>query len=160
MYHITVITLFMMFLTGNHYGIVGRMGNGDNDREFKLLADWYTHNVKDTESVGTTMTGTLSMMQPRASYVRIGATNWHNLDKLAQKCVRQKLDYVTWDSRNGYGRANPRKIHPSILSPKAPKSVGPFEFVIQLKWNPRQYINVFRFHNKPMLPRSLPEQSP
>ena len=160
MYHMTLTMLFITLLTANHFGYVGRVENGGNDREFKLLMDWYTQNTDPSEKLGTSLTLTLRLMDSRAHLGSVAAHEWNNLNKLVQKCRDNKFDYVAWDSRNGFKRGNPKKTHPSIISPTEPKSLGPFEFVKQVKWNKRQYINIFRFRGLSTPPRPQPDKSP
>ena len=139
-------------LTSYHFTTIQShmVGNGDNDKEFKLLADWYIENAAPGERMLTTMHGTLKTLLPdhtKAFHHVRNLTGVRNLERVADKAREANMTYLVWDSRIGLASQNSyykiwgmEKIAPLSRG----RSVGSFEFVETLRLNQRRYVHIYR----------------
>jgi hypothetical protein len=78
-----------------------------------------------------------------------------------QACYRNGIRYIAWDSRSGLDREDPdykpwRLDRIKML--QKTKSVGPYEFVTQIKHPNGEYINIFRLDTPaPLMPSDRDE---
>lgn len=131
--------------------LVDAMGDGKENFEFKLLADWYRENAQVGEKMvvaGAHTTAYFSggNQEVFLFYKDIKADSPADF---VQQCHDLNVTYVTWDSRHGlkgvrrevyYNKWNMKNI--DIL--ENPQNVGPYIFIVQIKRNEKHYINVFR----------------
>jgi hypothetical protein len=147
-----VLASLCLVILSNQYKLVVLMGNGRQDIEFKLLADWYRHHAGPRDKLATTYAEVVGLYLPNhgANVIHTGLLKADDGAGFLRNCRAQGVTYLAWDSRLGchpqsryyqfYGLAS--------LAPLAtPESIGPFEFVIQFQVSPERWINVFHCHS-------------
>jgi hypothetical protein len=143
--------LASLMIVSGQFVLVRQLGNGNTDLEFKMLADWYVKNARPGEKLVATMTNVMRFFAPRQSKYFISTKTITGDDPagFVKNCYKRNVTYVTWDSRIGmtpdnsyYKKWGIDRI--AVLA--APRDVGPYEFITQLKHNDRRYINLFRLH--------------
>jgi hypothetical protein len=125
------------------------MGAGQQDLEFKLLAEWYRENAKPGEKVVTSMGDTVGYFVPehKDSVIHIKNIGADSPAHFVSKCNDMEIKYVTWDSRIGL---RPRNAYYRLWGIKniamldRPQNTGPYEFITQIKTNEKRFINIFR----------------
>lgn len=149
---ITILSVVCLIVVSNQFVLVQMVGNGKRNLEFKLLADWYVDNAKPGEKMLTTMNNIVNIFAPehKDSLLHPAAIEADNPNDYVRKCYEEGITYVTWDSRIGLGVGsryynlwNIKNI--AMLS--QPKSIGPYEFVEQIRVSQRRYINIFRLRS-------------
>jgi hypothetical protein len=148
--------LVCLMAVSNQFTLARMVGNGDTDAEFKKLADWYVRNARPGENLVTTMPNVVRLFAPQHSKHFIPTSRIKGDDPagFVQACYNRKVTYVAWDSRIGLTPNNSyyKKWGISRTAMLAkPQSIGPYEFVTQLKQNDRRYINIFKLRTN--LPR-------
>ncbi len=148
--------LVCLMAVSNQFTLARMVGNGDTDAEFKKLADWYVRNARPNENLVTTMPHVVRLFAPQHSKYFIPTSRIKADDPagFVQACYNRKVTYVAWDSRIGLTPNNSyyKKWGISRIAMLAkPQSIGPYEFVTQLKQNDRRYINIFKLRTN--LPR-------
>lgn len=144
---VAAVVCFMIF--SNQLYLVHVVGSGDNNIEFKMLADWCRDNTEPGEKIVSTMSNVVAIFIPQRSddLINISAIDANSPYEFVQKCYLQNITYVTWDSRIGQFPGSRYyelwKID-NIAFLSKPKSVGHYEFVTQIKADEKNYINVFR----------------
>lgn len=145
---LTISVLACLMLVSNHFTLVQIVGNGDKDREFKWLADWYVANAKKGELMVTTMPHIVELYAPkhRNAFRYTGSFRQETIQEFTEVCYEENITYIAWDSRIGlspqdayYKTWYMQKIAPLIR----PRDLGPYKFIIQIKRGTR-YINIFR----------------
>lgn len=137
------------------------MGNGDRNREFKDLLDWYSREARTGEVLVTTLADTLTVMAPRFSECLLHPADipGETPAEFVRGCWDRRVTYVAWDSRIGSRDGNDRKP-PDLWYTRwkmrrlqalaRPASIGPFGFLRQIRNNASgTYINVFRLQRPP-----------
>jgi len=146
--------LICLMVISNQFTLARMVGNGDTDAEFKKLADWYVRNAQPGENLVTTMSNVVRLFAPQHSKHFIPTSRIKGDDPagFVQACYNRKVAYVAWDSRIGLTPNNSyyKKWRISRIAMLGkPQSIGPYEFVTQLKQNDRRYINIFKLRTNP-----------
>ncbi len=146
--------LICLMVVSNQFTLARMVGNGDADAEFKKLADWYVQNAQPGENLVTTMPNVVRLFAPQHSKHFIPTSRIKGDDQagFVQACYKRNITYVAWDSRIGLTPNNSyyKKWRISRIEMLAkPQSIGPYEFIAQLKQNDRRYINIFKLRTNP-----------
>jgi hypothetical protein len=145
----TLSMLACLMVVSGQFVLVRQVGSGKTDVEFKMLADWYVRSAQPGEKLAATLTNVMRFFAPRQSknFVPMETIGGDDATKFVRKCYKKGIRYVAWDSRIGltptnsyYKKWGIERI--AMLS--APRSIGPYEFITQLKYSDRRYINLFR----------------
>ena len=149
--------LICLMVVSNQFTLARMVGNGDTDAEFKKLADWYVENAQPGEKLVTAMPNVVRLFVPQHTkhFIPISRIKGDDPAGFVQDCYKRKVTYVAWDSRIGLAPNNSyyKKWGISRITILAkPQSIGPYEFVTQLKQNDRRYINIFKLRT------NLPQQ--
>ena len=146
---LAILAVVCLVIVSNQFTLAGVVGNGDNDVEFKLLADWYVDHTKPGEKLLCTLAHIVRIYAPNRAddLVQNERITADTPTDFAKACYEQGIIYVAWDSRLG--------LHPEeryhklwgmqyITMLSEPRSVGPYEFVTQVRAGNGRFINVFR----------------
>ena len=145
-----LLTLLVLggIIVSNQGTLVLAVGNGEENIEFKHLADWCHDNTLPEQRVASTYAGVLGVFLPerKADFIHTGVLKAESLDGFAENCRREGVTYVAWDSRLGAARNN--RYHAfygldALTDLGEPANAGPFEFVTQINTDIGRYINVF-----------------
>jgi hypothetical protein len=147
-------SLVCLMIVSNQFTLARMVGNGDADAEFKKLADWYVQNALPGEKLVTTMPNVVRLFAPQHSkdFIPTSRIKGDDPAEFVQTCYKRGVTYVAWDSRIGLtpGNSYYKKWRISRIAMLGkPQSVGPYEFVTQLKQNERRYINIFKLRTNP-----------
>ena len=138
-----------LMVVSNQFVLVRQLGGGKGDMEFKELADWYVENAKPGEKMVTTMPHIVKLYAPSASRYFLHPTGikGENANDFTANCYKRNVTYIAWDSRIGLSSRDAyykRWRIGRIGMLKEPRSIGPYEFVKQIKRHERRYVNIFR----------------
>ena len=136
-------------IVSNQFILAKRVGNGQRNAEFKMLADWFAENSQPGEKLATSLPKVVSLFVPdrKADIVHISNIGGVTPQEFVARCYKNKVTYVAWDSRIGlrpkdsyYKKWRIDRIAPLIK----PEDNGPYEYVKQVGQNKRMFINIFR----------------
>ena len=147
--NIAIVSLMGLMIVSNQFGISRAVGQGTKHIEFKMLAKWYVENVEDGEKMASALPNVLSIYAPKYkdSFVHFSSFKVDSPEAFVRKCYKKKVRYVAWDAVGGRqvgGKYYKLWGFKNIAILSQPRSVGPYEFVTQIKASESQYINVFR----------------
>lgn len=146
---VTLGVVMALIVLSNQFLVIFKLGSGENDKEFRMLAEWYCTNAKPGEKLVTTMTSVVGLYaKPHESnFVGTSTIGGATFGEFFLNCFRQNISYVAWDSRIGlmpgdayYKTWRMERIHEL----KEARDHGPFEFITQIKHTNRRYINLYR----------------
>jgi hypothetical protein len=151
----SILTIVCLFIVCNQFTVISLLGDGQQDSEFKQLADWYISNAKPGEKMAVYMAGVVKMFAPKYAEYIVQPPKADDPDKFTQACYGQNITYLVWATREGL-RANHTGYRQLGLDRNmedlaSPKSVGPYQFV-QRVGSQRGYVNIFRLRTAPSGP--------
>ena len=142
-----ILALIFLVIASNQFSLVRLLGHGQQDKEFKVLADWYVTNTTPGEKLAVYMGGVVKIFAPKRTEDIIGFTEAENPTELVKALYKNGVTYVVWASREGLNPVHTGyrklKLDINIAVLREPKDVGPYQFVTQLG-SKRGYVNVFR----------------
>jgi hypothetical protein len=143
----SILALVCLIIVSNQFVLVRLVGDGQQDKEFKLLADWFAANARPGEKMGVYMAGTVKIFAPKAAEYIVGLPKASTPEEFVKACYDQNITYVVWATREGlrtdhtgYRQAG---LHENIKQLATPKNTGPYQFVTQVG-SERGYVNIFR----------------
>jgi len=154
-----ISVLVCLMIVSNQFSLARMVGTGQRNIEFKRLADWYIDNAKPGEKLLSTMANVARIFAPqhKDSLLDTGIIKAENPSDFAKKCLDENITYIAWDSRMGlsfggfyyelWGLKN-------ITMLIEPRSIGPYEFVTQIRISKNRFINIFRLRKTPPPPPS------
>ncbi len=158
---LSILTFVCLIIVSNQFALAGLVGDGQADKEFKLLADWYIANAKPGEKMLSTLPHVVRLYAPKHkdSLLQVGDIEADNPSDFIKKCYEEDITYVAWDSRLGLNPGNEYYKFwglKNIAILAQPKNIGPYEFITQIRANKRRFIYIFRLHK----PSELVGQEP
>ncbi len=148
--NILILVIATLIIVSNQFVLVGVVGNGERDIEFKHLVDWYINNAAKGKKLATTVPVILQTMAPEYEncFVHTRDIEGGNPEEFIQGCYQQNITYVAWDSRMGF-HPNDRYYRfwkmKNIASLGDGCSVGPYEFICRVGGKKR-FIYIYRLH--------------
>jgi hypothetical protein len=139
-----------LVILSNQYLLVRLMGNGRQDIEFKLLADWYRNSARPRDKLATTYADIVGLYLPNHGENLISLAQLKADDEAGflRNCHKQGVTYLAWDSRLGCHPGD-RYYQYYGLAPLAPLAMpenwGPFEFIVEFQVSAERWINIFRW---------------
>ncbi len=147
-----ILTVFALVVVSNQFMLVRLLGDGQRDKEFTVLAGWYSENAKPGEKLAVYMCGVVKMFAPKHAEYIVNFPKAESPAKLVEACYEEDITYVVWASREGlnpthtlYRQLN---LHENIVFLVKPENIGPYEFITQLG-SRRGYVNIFRLRKPP-----------
>lgn len=146
---IAVSVVVCLVLVSNQYRLVGQIGDGQRDIEFKYLAEWYRDNAGSNEKMACTMIPHLKVFAPEyeGNFFPLRNIRSKNPRDFIRECRRIGITYITWDSR----LTSDLKLQKNwdienIALLSSPRSIGPCEFITRIinESDPNMYVNIFR----------------
>jgi len=150
---VVTTALLCLLVVSNQFVLVGVIGDGQKDMEFKLLADWYVANAKPGERLVSTMSNIVAIFAPEQKDCFLGFGPFGDAEgpeDFVKECYRQDITYVIWDSRLGLnvgGRYYKLYRLDNIKMLARPRSIGPFEFLKQIRISDRRFLHIFRLRS-------------
>ncbi|MFH1616261.1 MAG: hypothetical protein ABIG61_14390 [Planctomycetota bacterium] len=144
---ITIIAILCLIVVSNQFYLVSIVGDGQNEKEFKLLADWYVKNTNCREKLAVYMYKVIELFAPAYKQNFLALPKADNAEEFVKLCRQNKIVYVVWASREGLKKHHEGyrsyNLHITIPFLAYPKNNGPYQFVTQLG-SKRGFVNVFR----------------
>jgi hypothetical protein len=149
--NLAVVFFAILMVVSNQFALAGTVGNGQRDLEFKYLVDWYLANAKPDEKIVFSCPWMLETMAPgyKSCFVAVGTMDANNPLEFVQQCLKNNISYAAWDSRMGMSPNNRyyKDWKMANIAPLAAgKTIGPYQFLTQLRAGQRRYINVYRLN--------------
>ena len=155
---LALVSVLFFAVTSNQFLLSQKVTNGAIDQEFKMLADWCRENAMGKKVI-CTMSHVMELYLPESDEVkmyRYSKIPGDTPEDFVNNCIREKIDYVTWDSRIGYSPKNKYyrlwKMQRVAFMVK-PQDWGPFKFVkkIQNTYYPNRFINIYKLQHPEQL---------
>jgi len=145
---LSILALVCLIIVSNQFTLVRLIGDGQTDKEFKQLADWYIANAQPGEKLGVYMHQVVKIFAPKYAEYIVGLPQADNPSEFVKACYEEGLVYVVWATREGahkgqhtgYRRLGLEK---NIDHLKEGRSIEPYQFVTQVGWK-GGFVNIFR----------------
>ena len=143
----SILAFVCLIIVSNQFSLVGLVGDGQAEKEFKDLADWFIANAKAGEKMGVYMAPIVKIFAPRFTQDIVALPQADSPEEFVKACFNQNITYVVWATREGaredHTGYRQLGLHKNIAHLSAPKSTGPYQFVAQVG-SQRGYVNIFR----------------
>ncbi len=147
MRELCILAFFCLIVVSNHFTLVSLVGDGQRDKEFKQLADWYIANAKPGEKMGVYMYQVVGIYAQKYAEDIIALPQADSPEEFTEACYDQDLTYVVWATREGLRNYSVRYrrlgLDKNIAQLSNSKTTLPYQFVAQVGWE-RGYVNIFR----------------
>jgi len=144
---LSVLAALCLIIASNQFVLVRTLGDGQKEKEFKLLADWYVANAKPGEKLAVYMAGVVKIFAPKYADYIVGPPKADNPSDFIKACYENDITYVVWATREGlstdhtgYRQLN---LDKNIALLREPRSIGPYEFIAQVGWE-KGWVHIFR----------------
>ena len=147
---LSILALVCLIIVSNQFTLVRLVGDGQTDKEFKQLADWYIANAQPGEKLGVYMYQVVKIFAPKYAEYIVGLPQADNPSEFVKTCYEEGLTYVVWATREGLHKGQHTGyrrlgLHENIDCLKQGTSIEPYQFVARVGWE-RGYVNIFRLH--------------
>ena len=143
----SILALLCLVIVSNQFVLVGLIGDGQQDKEFKLLADWYVDNAQPGEKMGVYMAGVVKMFAPKHAEYIVRLPKADSPSEFVKACHEEGITYVVWATREGLrdDHAGYRQfgLDKNIAHLRKPESTEDYQFITQVGAK-RGYVNIFR----------------
>jgi len=145
--NLVILVVVCLIVISNQFILARVVGNGQRDIEFKYLSDWYLSNAQPGEKLVCSMAHLLKVLtqSQKQSFMSPAQVGGDNPEQFLRNCYKKDISYIAWDSRLGFFPGSPYykswKMK-NIAALARPRSIGPYEFVTQLR-SERGFVNVF-----------------
>jgi hypothetical protein len=143
----SILSFVCLFIVSNQFALVRLLGDGQQDAEFKLLADWYVENAQPGEKMGVYMASVVKIFAPEYAENIVRLPEADSPLEFVKACRKEDITYVVWASREGlrddhtgYRRMG---LHKNIANLQKPQDSEDYQFVTQVAAK-RGYVNIFR----------------
>jgi hypothetical protein len=144
---LSILAVACLIIVSNQFTLVRLVGDGQRDKEFKQLADWYVAHAKPGEKLGVYMAGIVKMFAPKFAEYIVRLPGAESPEGFVKACYEKDIAYVVWATREGltdqhttYRRLG---LHKNIKHLRTPKSTGAYQFITRVGWK-GGYVNIFR----------------
>jgi hypothetical protein len=142
-----ILVLLCLIIVSNQFSLAQLAGDGQQDAEFKLLADWYIANAKPGEKMGVYMASVVKIFAPTYAQDIVPLPAADSPEEFIKACHEQGITYVVWATREGlrsdhtgYRQFN---LDKNIAILQKPQSTPNYQFITQIRAE-RGYVNIFR----------------
>lgn len=142
-----VAAVLIFVVLSNQFSLAPLLGDGQQDIEFKYLADWYAANARPGEKMAVYMCETVRIFVPQSTECFVGFPYADSPQQLVEKLRQENITYVCWASREGFSKDpygdRVLNMHVTIPFLVNPRDAGPYKFITQIRSNGR-FVNVFQ----------------
>jgi hypothetical protein len=146
---LSILAAACLIIVSNQFTLAPFLGDGQRDKEFKQLADWYIDNAKPGEKLGVYMFQVVRIFAPKYAENIVILPKADNQSEFVKACYEQDITYVVWATREGLSddHSGYRQfgLDKNIAHLRTAKDIGPYQFVAQVGWK-GGYVNIFRLH--------------
>jgi len=143
----SILALLCLIIVSNQFTLVGLLGDGQQDKEFKLLADWFIANAKPSERMGVYMAEVVKIFAPKYAEYIVRLPKADSPSEFVEACRKESITYVAWATREGlrddHTGYRSFRLHENIAHLQKPESTENYQFVTQVGTK-RGYVNIFR----------------
>ena len=143
---LSILALVCLIIVSNQFSLVRVVGDGQTEKEFKDLADWYIANARAGEKMGVYMATVVKIFAPKFAQDIVALPKADSPEEFVKACFDQNITYVVWATREGaredHTGYRQLGLHKNIAHLATPKSTGPYQFVTQVG-SERGYVNIF-----------------
>jgi hypothetical protein len=143
----SILALLCLIIVSNHFTLVQFVGDGQQDAEFKLLADWYMKNAQPGEKMGVYMAAVVRIFAPKYAENIVRLPEADSPSEFVTACRDQDITYVVWatregltDKHTGYRQFG---LYENIAHLLYPQDSEDYQFVTQVGVE-SGYVNIFR----------------
>jgi hypothetical protein len=151
MREICILAFFSLIIVSNQFALVGLVGDGQRDKEFKQLADWYIANAKPGEKMGVYMHQVVGIYAQKYANDIVALPQADSPEEFTKACYEEGLTYVVWATREGLRDYSVRYrrlgLDKNMARLSKPRTVPPYQFVAQVGWE-GGYVNIFRLQRR------------
>ena len=147
---LSILAAACLIIVSNQFTLAPFLGDGQRDKEFKQLADWYIDNAKPGEKLGVYMFQVVRIFAPKHAENIIILPKADNQSEFVKACYEEDITYVVWATREGLHKGQHTGyrrlgLDKNIDHLKQGTSIEPYQFVAQVGWK-GGYVNIFRLH--------------
>jgi len=143
----SILALLCLIIVSNHFTLVQLVGDGQQDAEFKLLADWYIENAQPGEKMGVYMAAVVRIFAPKYAENIVRLPEADSPSEFVKACRGQDITYIVWatregltDKHTGYRQLG---LYENIAHLLYPEDTEDYQFVTQVGVE-SGYVNIFR----------------
>jgi len=143
----SILALLCLIIVSNHFTLVQFVGDGQQDAEFKLLADWYIENAQPGEKMGVYMAAIVRIFAPKYAENIVRLPEADSPSEFVKVCRDQGITYVVWatregltDKHTGYRQLG---LYENIAHLLYSEDTEDYQFVTQVGVD-SGYVNIFR----------------
>lgn len=144
---LAILALLCLMIVSNQFQLAGTLRDGQKEKEFKLLADWYVAETEPGEKLALYMHGVVRMFAPRRSADIVPLPKADTPQEFTKSCYEQDITYVVWASREGRSTDHTGyrqfKYDQNLAVLGKPRSTPSYEFVTRVG-SQRDYVHIFR----------------
>jgi hypothetical protein len=144
---VAVATVMIFIILSNQFSLTSLLGDGQQDIEFKYLADWFVANAKPDEKMAVYMWATVEIFAPKFDKCFVNFPYADSPEELVGKLRQEKVTYACWASREGFSKDpyGDRVLNLPVTIPFLvnTQDQGPYKFITQIR-SKRGFVNVFR----------------
>ena len=148
MRQLSIFAVFCLIIVSNQFSLVRLVGDGQRDKEFKQLADWYIANAQSGEKMGIYMYQVVGIYAQKYADDIVALPQADSPEEFTKACYKEGLTYVVWATREGLRNDSVRYrklgLDRNIAHLSTAETNMPYRFVAQVGWE-RGYVNIFRF---------------
>jgi hypothetical protein len=150
---LAVAAIMCLFIVSNQYTLVVTVGDGQKEKEFKQLADWYVTEAGPAgEKMGLYMANVVKIFAPRYAEHIVKLPKAESEEKFVEACYAEDITYVVWATREGLSKDHTgyRQIglDKNIDRLKYARDAEPYQFVKKVGWQ-KGYVHIFRLLRPP-----------
>jgi hypothetical protein len=148
---LSILALLCLIIVSNQFPLVGRMGDGKKEQEFKLLADWCVANTEPGEKMGLYMSGMVKFFAPERVEDIVSLPKADSPQDFVEACYEEGITYVVWATREGaqghHTGYRQLGLHKNIAMLNRRENTGPYEYIDWVGWE-RGYVHIFRLRKR------------
>jgi len=149
---LSILALLCLAVVSNQFRLVGRVGDGQREKEFKDLGQWYAATAKPGEKLAVYMASVVRIFAPKYAEYIVGFPKADSRTDLVNALYENDVTYVVWATREGlrsdHTAYNRLRLPRNIGHLQQPRDVGPYQFITRLG-SKRGFVNVFRLRKPP-----------
>jgi hypothetical protein len=149
---LVLAAFFSLCVVSNHFTLAQTLSNGNQDKEFKYLADWYLENAPGEKMIST-MPHLLKLFAPDHAkrFRATSSISGQTLQEFTDGCHERNITLLAWDSRLGFATRNSYYKKYGLERIKllaSGKTRGPYEHLATVKESKYRFIHIYRIHLK------------
>jgi hypothetical protein len=151
LHQISILSVLCLVIVSNQFMLAYTVGDGQKEKEFKQLGEWFAANAKPGEKLGVYMMGVVKIFAHKYAESVVEPPKADNPSEFIESCYKQDITYIVWATREGlstdhtgYRQLN---LDKNLAALQTPKDVGCYKFVRQIG-SQRGFVNIFRLKDK------------